>query len=110
MRLEGKSALITGGGGGIGSAAARLFCSEGAGVLLVDANSEALAQKSKAVATGIPGARVATFTADVADDAQAQRAFEAALKAFGHIDALVNNAAMRNYTRVAEVKQIGGAA
>lgn len=102
-RLPDKVAIITGGGGGIGAATARLFCSEGAAVLLVDASSDALAAKREAIIAAVPGARIASFTADVADEIQARQAVQKALDAFGHVDVLVNNAAMRNYTPVAEV-------
>ena len=64
-RLAGKVALITGGGSGIGAATARLMCSEGAKVMLVDANPEGLANTHKAIAEHMPGASVATFQAGV---------------------------------------------
>jgi 2-hydroxycyclohexanecarboxyl-CoA dehydrogenase len=93
-RLEGKVALITGGGAGIGAAAARLFQDEGARVMLVDANATALSD------TGFE-----TFVADVADEAKAFEAVERALKAFGRLDVLVNNASMRNYASLADASQ-----
>ena len=101
-RLEGKVALITGGGAGIGAAAGRLFCAEGAAVMLVDANGDALAATAKSIVHQVAGARVATFTADVADDGSAIEAVQKTLDAFQRIDVLVNNAAMRNYSAVAD--------
>jgi meso-butanediol dehydrogenase/(S,S)-butanediol dehydrogenase/diacetyl reductase len=101
-RLEGKAALITGGGAGIGAAAAQLFCAEGAAVMLVDANAEGLSKTADAIRKEIPSARVETFAADVSDDAQAARAVQRALDALGALDVLVNNAAMRNYTAIAD--------
>ncbi len=89
-RLEGKVALITGGGAGIGAAAARVFHEEGARVMIVDAK-----------APGSPDARFETFVADVADEAKAFTAVERAMKAFGRLDVLVNNASMRNYASLA---------
>src|SRR5438309_779143 len=84
-RLAGKTALITGGGAGIGAAAAALFRAEGAAVFVVDSQ---------------PGQGV-DFTADVADEAKAFAAIKKALDAFGRLDVLVNNAAMRNHTALA---------
>ncbi len=101
-RLEGKVALITGGGGGIGAASAEVFCGEGAAVMLVDANAEGLARTADAIRREIPSAKIEVFAADVADDAQATRAVQRTLDALGGLDILVNNAAMRNYTAIAE--------
>src|SRR3546814_13178332 len=73
-RLAGKSALITGGGGGIGAATAALFCAQGASVMLVDANAEALSHAAAQIAQDQPQACVATFCADVSDPQQIGRA------------------------------------
>jgi 2-hydroxycyclohexanecarboxyl-CoA dehydrogenase len=101
-RVEGKAALITGGGAGIGAATGELICAEGGTALLVDANAEALAVTMRAIAQRVPGARLATFAADVADASAAARAVEHALQTFGRLDILVNNAAMRNYSAIAD--------
>jgi 2-hydroxycyclohexanecarboxyl-CoA dehydrogenase len=102
LRLKDKAVLITGGGAGIGAETAELVCAEGGRAMLVDANAEALANTSKAIVDRIPGARVATFVADVAETNKADRAVELALEAFGQLDVLVNNASMRNYSAIAE--------
>lgn len=78
--------MITGGGAGIGAAAVRLFRQEGAQVFVVDAK---------------PGPGV-DFVADVADESRAAEAVDQALERFGRLDALVSNAAMRNYSALAE--------
>ena len=101
-RVEGKAALITGGGAGIGAATGELVCAEGGMAVLVDANADALAVTMQAIAQRVPGARVSTFAADVADASAAARAVEHALQTFGRIDILVNNAAMRNYSAIAD--------
>ena len=101
-RLNGKVALITGGGSGIGAATGELVCAEGGTVMLVDANADALADTTQQITGQVPGARVATFVADVADAAEAARAVSRALDAFGQLDILVNNAAMRNYSAIAD--------
>lgn len=92
MRLQGKTALITGGGAGIGAATAKLFCREGAQVLVVDRDGKGL-RKARGMAT---------FAADVADAGAAKAAVREAVGEFGRLDILVNNAAMRNYSAVAE--------
>ena len=101
-RLANKVALITGGGAGIGAATASVFCSEGAAVLLVDVDPEALARTSSAIIEAQPDARVVTFTANIADDQLALQAAQFCSERFGQLDVLVNNAAMRNYSPIAE--------
>jgi len=81
MRLKSKVALITGGGAGIGAATAKLFRKEGAKVFVVDKDAGDL-------------------VADVADPRAAVLAVALAVKQFGRLDILVNNAAMRNYSAV----------
>lgn len=103
-RLDAKVALITGGAAGIGAAAGRRFCQEGAAVMLVDANAAALAKTAAAIRAEIPGARLATVTADIADGAGADDTVRRTLEAFGRLDVLVNNAAMRNYDAIADAQ------
>jgi 2-hydroxycyclohexanecarboxyl-CoA dehydrogenase len=101
-RVEGKAALITGGGAGIGAATGELICAEGGMALLVDADARALAGTMQGIAERVPRARVSTFAADVADADAAARAVEHALQTFGRLDILVNNAAMRNYSAISD--------
>ncbi|MGF6598386.1 2-hydroxycyclohexanecarboxyl-CoA dehydrogenase [Paraburkholderia sp. GAS448] len=101
-RLQGKVALITGGGGGIGATTARVFCGEGAAVVLVDANQEALARVADELIGLDPFARIKTFVADVSSADDAVRAAQLVADSFGRLDVLVNNAAMRNYSPLAE--------
>ena len=67
-KLDGKVAIITGGSGGIGAAAARRFTDEGAKVMLVDVNEDAL----RSVVDGIGEDKSAFTVADVSDPDQAQ--------------------------------------
>ncbi len=94
-RLAGKSALITGGGAGIGAALAALFCAEGAAVTLVDLDASALEDTRRHIISQIPLAQVATLAADVAQATTAPQAVGLAVQSHGHLDVLVNNAAMR---------------
>jgi meso-butanediol dehydrogenase/(S,S)-butanediol dehydrogenase/diacetyl reductase len=95
---------VTGGGGGIGAACARIFVAEGAAVTLVDASAEALSRTAVAIGERFPHAKVATFVADVSDAGEADAAVQQALAAHGGLDILVNNAAMRNYAAVADAQ------
>jgi len=101
-RMAGRTALITGAGAGIGAAASHLFCQEGAAVLMVDANAEALERTREAILQAVPGARLACATADVSDEAAAAAAVGQCVQQWGGLDTLVNNAAMRNYSAAAD--------
>jgi meso-butanediol dehydrogenase/(S,S)-butanediol dehydrogenase/diacetyl reductase len=99
-RLHNKTALITGGGAGIGAACGLLFCTEGAAVILVDVDAAALARTRDRIREQVPGAVVTTVSADVSGDAQ--EVLDDCLGPDGKLDILVNNAAMRNYAAVAD--------
>lgn len=101
-RLAGKTALITGGGAGIGAATAALFCAEGALVALVDASGEALERTVAAMAAEYPDSKVVPLVADVADERRALEVVRQTVGTFGGLDVLVNNAAMRHYGAVAD--------
>jgi NAD(P)-dependent dehydrogenase (short-subunit alcohol dehydrogenase family) len=87
MRLEGKVALITGGGSGMGKVASELFANEGASVVLTDVNDQA----GEATAGAI-GDRARYVHADVSDESDAEAMVAAAVDAFGRLDILYNNA------------------
>lgn len=101
-RLLNKTALITGGGAGIGAATARLFCQEGAGVMLVDADASALELTRQALKQEFPGAWVSILTANVSDGPSAQIAVDRCLAERGALNILVNNASMRNHSAAAD--------
>src|SRR4051812_13062460 len=85
LRLEGKNAVITGAGSGIGLATARRFAAEGARVVCVDLDAAAGQQ----AADEVGGAFV---QADVADEAQVRGLFEQAVADYGRIHVAFNNA------------------
>jgi NADP-dependent 3-hydroxy acid dehydrogenase YdfG len=64
-RLANKIALITGGGAGIGAAAGRLFCAEGAAVLLVDADADAVMTMTEQIRQQVDGARDTAATSRI---------------------------------------------
>ncbi len=104
-RLKGKVALVTGGGAGIGAATGRIFCAEGAAVVLVDVDGEALESTARAIREAVKGAQVTHFAANVADAGAAAKAVANGVKAYGRLDLLVSNAAMRNYSAMADATQ-----
>jgi NAD(P)-dependent dehydrogenase (short-subunit alcohol dehydrogenase family) len=91
VRLKDKVAVVTGAGAGIGQAVAEVFGEEGAKVVAVDIDAAAVEQTAGAI-RGKGGAAV-TVHADIAQEEQARRISEEAVKAFGQINILVNNAA-----------------
>ncbi len=99
-RLAGKVALVTGGGGGIGEATARLFWEEGASVAVVDLDGDA----ASAAATGIDasGERIVAIQADLTQEAEAERSVSETVARFGTLDVLANVAAVRVHGPVTE--------
>ncbi len=89
-RLEGRRAIVTGAGKGIGRAAALKLAAEGARVGCLDVDQAAAAGTAAAIADAA-GAAVA-LAADVADEAQVERAVKDAEEAFGGLDTVVANA------------------
>jgi 3-oxoacyl-[acyl-carrier protein] reductase len=87
MRLEGKTAIVTGGGSGFGAGIVKKFAAEGARVLVADINAEAAA----AVARDL-GGNTTAMGVDVSRRDSVEAMAQAALQAFGQLDILVNNA------------------
>ena len=90
MRLQGKVALITGAGSGMGAATARRFAREGARVVLADVLDEEGRQVTDAITEA--GGTAFYQPLDVTDEAAWQAAVEAATRRFGGLDILINNA------------------
>ncbi len=88
MNLNGKVALITGGGQGIGSAIARRFVADGAKICITGRNRA----KLDAIAGSLPSGSVTTCAGDVSKYEDATRMVEATVSFGGRIDVLVNNA------------------
>lgn len=96
--LQGKRAIVTGAGGGIGLATARLLHARGARVMLADLNADAVADAAEQLKGDAIG-----HAANVGDLADASAMVSRAVEAFGGLDILVNNAGIGGYGRVADI-------
>jgi NAD(P)-dependent dehydrogenase (short-subunit alcohol dehydrogenase family) len=91
MTLGNKIAIITGAAAGIGKATAELFAEEGAKVVLADIDVSRGEKTTAGIST--KGYEAAFVPADISKEAEAKRISEEAIRQFGRIDVLVNNAA-----------------
>jgi len=93
LRLDGKSALVTGSSSGIGQGIAKTFAEAGADVTVVY-HSDSEGAETTAAYIRAQGCRALVQQADVGDPDQVERLFAAHFATFGEIDVLVNNAGM----------------
>ena len=94
-RLQDKVAVITGGAGGIGRAAGALFAAEGASVLLVDLNEDALREAVRSIGSN----RVSYCVADVTRAADNAAMFACAEERYGGVDVFLANAGIEGDVR-----------
>jgi len=96
--LEGRIALVTGAGSGMGRATAYVLADEGVQVALFDLNEAGLAETVSAIEGA--GGRVKGWTVDLAEPGAAERAVEEAVAHFGGLDILIKNAGISIFTPV----------
>jgi len=100
-RFSGRTALVTGGASGIGRCTALRLAEEGAAVVAVDVNAEALAAVA-AEADGLPGS-VTAATGDVSSEDGVRQIVTGALESLGSLDVLVNVAGVLSFSHAHEV-------
>src|ERR1700712_2801871 len=98
-RFEDKVVIVTGAASGIGEATARRFSAEGAKVVLVDLQRESLEK----VAAELPSDHTHAHVADVSDSQAVDDMVASAVKRFGRLDVLVNNAGVHEGSDPAEI-------
>ena len=92
MRLKDKVAIITGGGTGIGKGIAQAYADEGAAVVVAARDASRLEETVKQIKA--KGGKAIAIPVDIGDEAKVKALIDGAVKEFGKIDILVNNAAI----------------
>src|SRR5260370_1012133 len=100
FRLDGKHALITGAGSGIGEAIARLFAQQGARVIVADLQSDAAQRVTDSIIES--GGVANSLLLDVADEIQVGKGFAYVADQYGRLDILVNNAGVSHVGNILE--------
>ena len=101
-RFTDRVVLITGGGSGLGRAAAVRLASEGAKLALVDISEPGLEATKAAVLEAVPGAEVLALTADVSKESDVDAYVSATVERFGRIDGFFNNAGIEGRQNLTE--------
>lgn len=105
MELSGKAAIVTGSATGVGRETALALARRGCNVLINYSRSEEQARATAAEVAAL-GVQTLTARADVAQDADCRAMVDAAVRAFGRLDVLVNNAAMTKFIPHSELDAV----
>jgi len=105
VEIEGKAAVVTGGGTGVGRATALALARRGCHVLVNYSRSKGEAEQTAADISEL-GVRGVAVQADVADDDACRRMMETMVREFGRLDVLVNNAATTSFIRHADLEAV----
>src|SRR5215472_6918627 len=92
VRLDGRTAVITGGSKGLGLAIAEEYAKSGADVAILARNPDTLAEAKAKIQAGAPGRKIAAVSCDVSKAADIRKAYDQIMAEFGKIDIFVNNA------------------
>ena len=103
MRLEGRTAVVTGAGQGIGAATSRLLAEEGAKLILADMRSGPAREVEADIRAG--GGEARFVQTDVTSDTDCRRMIDKAVDRYGRLDILVNNAGIAGKGTVTEIAE-----
>jgi len=92
LSAAGKTIVVTGGGGGIGRAISAVFVEAGAAAIMLIGRNESSLKQAQAALSGIQSTRISCSSADITDPVAIEQAFSTAIKLYGKIDVLDNNA------------------
>jgi NAD(P)-dependent dehydrogenase (short-subunit alcohol dehydrogenase family) len=101
MKLKDQVAIVTGAGRNIGEETAKLLASEGAKIVVVDLDKDRAERTTAAIKAA--GREAVTVTADVSNEDSVKAMVDAAVKAFGRIDILVNNVAISDNKHILDI-------
>jgi 3-oxoacyl-[acyl-carrier protein] reductase len=101
MKLKDQVAIVTGAGRNIGEETAKLLASEGAKIVVVDLDKDRADRTTAAIKAA--GREAVTVTADVSNEDSVKAMIDAAVKAFGRVDILVNNVAISDNKHILDI-------